>query len=260
MKKLGFIGMGNMASAILNGVIESKYLMAHQIMAYDINVAQLEKVKKIGVDVAENALDVVMNSEMIFIAVKPQVVENVLEPLKEHLKNKAFISIVLGYDYDKYNSFLDESVRHIFVMPNTPAQVLAGMSLLEERHSLTNEELKFTKGLFQSIGEIEVVPSHLMAVGGALCGCAPAYMYMIIEALADGAVKEGMPRQMAYRLASQMMLGSGKMQHETSVHPGILKDNVCSPGGSTIKGVEVLEKGKIRSIMMEAIHKSTKNK
>ena len=138
-------------------------------------------------------------------------------------------------------------------MPNTPARVLAGMSLIEETHSLTLEEFDFVKKMFSSIGEIEVVPSHLMGAAGTLSGCGPAFVYMIIEALADGAVKEGVPRDMAYKLASQTIVGSGLMQLETSLHPGVLKDQVCSPGGSTIRGVEALEKGNIRATLMDAI-------
>ena len=111
------------------------------------------------------------------------------------------------------------------------------------------------KGMFSAIGEIEILPSHLMGVGGALSGCGPAYIYMVIEALADGAVLEGMPRDLAYKLASQTVLGAGKMQRETKLHPGILKDNVCSPGGTTIQGVSILEKGKMRSLFMDAVSK-----
>ena len=140
-------------------------------------------------------------------------------------------------------------------MPNTPAMVGEGMSLIEESHSLLPNEYEFVKGLFSSIGEIEVLPSHLMGVGGALSGCGPAYVYMVIEALADGAVLEGMPRTLAYKLASQTVLGAGKMQRETKLHPGILKDNVCSPGGTTIQGVSALEEGKIRSAFIKAISK-----
>lgn len=257
MKKLGFIGMGNMGSAILNGILQAHFLDKNCICAYDVNKQQLIKVQKLGIEVLNSELEVVENSEIVFVAVKPQVVEKVLNPLKDALKNKALISIVLGYDFEKYNTILEQSTRHIFVMPNTPVQVLEGMCLLEEQHSLYDNEFKFVKDLFSSIGNIEVLPSHLMSVGGALCGCAPAYIYMVIEALADGAVKEGMPRQMAYKLASQMILGSGKMQLETQLHPGILKDNVCSPGGSTICGVKTLEDGKMRSVFMEAISSAT---
>lgn len=257
MKKLGFIGMGNMASAIANGIVSSGFFKGEDIIAYDLLKSQLEKNSHIGFEVAQNEKEVVNQCDIVLIAVKPQVVEKVLLPLKDDLKNKALISIVLGYDFEKYNTILDKSTRHVFVMPNTPAQVLEGMSLIEAQHSLTSQEFEFTKSLFESIGEVEVVPSHLMGVGGALSGSAPAFIYMIIEALADGAVLEGMPRDMAYRLASQMVLGSGKMQRVTKIHPGILKDNVCSPGGSTIRGVKALEDNKIRSAFMEAIFKTT---
>ena len=244
MKKIGFIGMGNMAGAIACGIEKSGFLKAGDMIAFDIMDGQLDKVKELGFSIADSEEDVVQQSEMVFIGVKPQVVEKVLQPLKDLLKEKAIISIVLGYDYAKYNEILDASTRHIFVMPNTPALVLKGMSLLEETHSLTKEEFAFTLDMFASIGEVEIVPSHLMGVAGTVSGCGPAFIYMVIEALADGAVKEGMPRSMAYKLAAQTVLGSGAMQLETNIHPGILKDNVCSPGGSTIRGVEALEKGK----------------
>ena len=126
---------------------------------------------------------------------------------------------------------------------------------LLKKGDINEKEFNFVKGMFSAIGEIEILPSHLMGVGGALSGCGPAYIYMVIEALADGAVLEGMPRDLAYKLASQTVLGAGKMQRETKLHPGVLKDNVCSPGGTTIQGVSILEKGKMRSLFMDAVSK-----
>lgn len=256
MRKIGFIGMGNMASAILNGMITSGFMSGEEVNAYDIDKVKMKEKLKFGVHCCESIETLVKESEIVFVAVKPQVVENIIFQIKELMVDKALISIVLGYDYDKYNEILDKSTRHIFVMPNTPAQVLEGMSLIEERHSLYEEEFEFTKKLFQSIGEVEIISSHLMGVGGALSGCGPAYIYMVIEAMADGAVKNGMPRVLAYKLAAQTVMGSGRMQKETKLHPGILKDNVCSPGGSTIRGVSALEKGKMRSLFIDAIDKS----
>lgn len=258
MKKLGFIGMGNMAGAILLGALKSGFIKEDEIIVYDINIRQLEKLNDFNYVKATSEKEVVENSEMIFIGVKPQVLENVILPIKEQLKNKAIISIVLGYDFDKYNEILGPSTRHIFVMPNTPALVKEGMSLIEQRHSLNENEFEFVQNLFMSIGKVEIIPSHLMSVGGALSGCGPAYIYMVIEAMADGAVKEGMPRDMAYRLASQTVLGAGKMQNQTQLHPGILKDNVCSPGGTTIKGVAELENGRMRSLFIKAIESGIK--
>lgn len=253
MKKIGFIGLGNMAGSIARGIIDSGFLSAKEMIAYDINDLVLQKMQDTNMEFAKGIEEIIEKSEFVFIGVKPQVVEEVLRPYVEMLKGKAVISIVLGYDFDKYQSLLDSSTRHIFIMPNTPVRVLKGMSLIEERHSLTEDEFVFVKQLFESIGNIEVVPSHLMATAGTLSGCGPAFVYMMIEGLADGAVKEGVPRDMAYKLASQTLLGSAAMQLQTKQHPGVLKDQVCSPGGSTICGVEALEEGKLRATLMSAI-------
>ncbi len=256
MCKFGFVGMGNMAGAIAQGFVESGFIPGKEICAYDLNKAQLEKMSSFGIMALNDAHEVVKESEFIFLCVKPQVIESVVADIKEDLKGKAVVSIVLGYDFDKYNTLLDTSTRHLTVMPNTPMAVREGMCLLEQTHSLTDKEFGTIKDAFSSVGEIEVVPNHLMGVGGALSGCAPAYIYMVIEALADGAVMQGMPRKMAYKLASQTVLGSGKMQLQTDLHPGILKDNVTSPGGSTIRGVKALEDAGMRSAFINAIEKS----
>ncbi|MCD7839165.1 MAG: NAD(P)-binding domain-containing protein, partial [Erysipelotrichaceae bacterium] len=190
MFKLGFIGMGNMAGAIACGIAQSGFLKGEEMIAYDIVSSQLDKLDPYHFQRALSEKEVVEKSDIVFIGVKPQVVEGVIAPLKDALKNKAVISIVLGYDFKKYESILDTSTRHIFVMPNTPALVLKGMSLIEAKHSLTEEEFVFTQDLFRSIGSVEIVPSHLMNAAGTLSGCGPAFIYMVIEALADGAVKE----------------------------------------------------------------------
>lgn len=258
MYKFGFIGMGNMASAIASGFVESKYIEGNQICAYDLDAAQLEKMSHLDIESKKDAHSVVKESDIIFLCVKPQVIESVVADIKDDLKNKAVVSIVLGYSFEKYNQLLDKSTRHLTVMPNTPMAVREGMCLLEQEHSLTDDEFECIKDAFDHVGEIEVIPNHLMGVGGALSGCAPAYIYMVIEALADGAVMQGMPRKMAYKLASQTVLGSGKMQLETDLHPGILKDNVTSPGGSTIKGVKALEELGMRAAFIKAIEASMK--
>ena len=256
MYKFGFIGMGNMASAIQEGFIKKGAVQPEDICGCELSDAAKQKAVDRGVTVFDDAKEVISQSEMIFIAVKPQVVESVIAPIKEDLKNKAVVSMVLGYDFDKYETMLDSSTRHLTFMPNTPIQVGEGMVLIEEKHSLTDEEFNFIKDCFSKAGTVQILPSHLMNVGGALSGCGPAFIYMVIEALADGAVAKGLPRQAAYTLASQTVLGSGKMQLETGIHPGELKDRVTSPGGSTIRGVRALEDGAIRSAFMAAIEKS----
>ena len=253
MKKIGFFGFGNMAGAIAQGIILSGFLKPYDCIGYDIDIKMIQKMNMMGIETARDIAQIINQSAFVFVGVKPQVVESILIPYKEQLKEKALISIVLGYDFEKYQQLLDDSTRHIFVMPNTPVQVEQGMSLIEERHSLKKEEFEFVRKMFEAIGCVEVVPSHLMATAGTLSGCGPAFVYMMIEALADGAVKEGVPRALAYQLASQTLAGAAIMQQKTQQHPGVLKDQVCSPGGSTICGVEALEKGQLRATLISAI-------
>lgn len=252
MYKLGFIGLGNMGGSIVKG-LTSSYIDAHDVYGYDISEQAMADFRQRGVQCLRSAHEVIEASDLIFICVKPQVVEAVVQEIKEDLKEKAIVSIVLGYDYEKYDRLLDASTRHLTIMPNTPVEVKEGMILFEAKHSLSEDEWQFVYEGFKSVGSVEVLASHLMAVGGALSGCGPAFIYMIIEALADGAVAKGLPRASAYKLASQTVLGAGRMQLESGLHPGVLKDNVTSPGGSTIRGVRALEDGKIRAAFMKAI-------
>ncbi|MFV0394217.1 MAG: pyrroline-5-carboxylate reductase [Coprobacillaceae bacterium] len=255
--KIGFIGMGNMAFAIASGLMNCGFITGDNIYAYDINQDKLQDIEKqYGLHACKNADELVSQVDMVFLAIKPIVVESVISEVKESLSNKAVISIVAGYNYEKYCTLLSKDTRHLSVMPNTPAMVQQGMTLFEKDNSLTEEEFVFVKEMFESIGTVEILPSYLMKAGGAISGCGPAFMYMIIEAIADGGVLEGLPRDVAYRLASQTMIGSGMMQLQTKEHPGVLKDNVCSPGGITIRGVKTLEDAGVRSAFIEAIQKA----
>lgn len=256
-KKIGFIGMGNMASAIALGVMQAEFLQGYEIYAYDPYPKQLDiLVEEYGVQKQESAFEVAKKSDIIILAVKPDMIENVLEQIQTVIDNKAVVSIALGWLFSKLSSLVPQSTRIQALMPNTPMQVQDGVCLFEETNTLTSEELNFIKRMFESVGTIEVLPTHLMGIGGTLSGCGPAYTYLFIEALADAAVYHGLNRQTAYLLASQMVLGSAKMVLETQTHPGQLKDNVCSPGGSTIRGVTELEKAGFRNAVIEAIHKS----
>jgi len=259
MYKLGFIGMGNMASALMNGFINSGAVKADEICGSDISTACQNNAKTRGVSVMADNHATVKNADIIFIAVKPQVLEQVVAEIRGDLKGKAVVSIALGYSFDRYEELLDQSTRHLTIMPNTPAEVGEGMTIVEDVHTLTEEEYKDVMVLLESIGSVQVLSPGLMGVGGALSGCGPAYIYMIIEGLADGAVKNGLPRAAAYKMASQTVLGAAKMQLESGMHPGILKDNVTSPAGSTIRGVKALEDHGVRSAMIDAIDKACGN-
>lgn len=257
MKKVGFIGMGNMASAIAGGIIKSGFIDGKNVYAFDIDKVKLAKMRDdFAMVECSDEKQLVNNVDIIVIAVKPNIVESVIANVRDELANKAVISIVAGYSNDMYNDLLLASTRHLTIMPNTPALVLNGMTLFEQSNTLSEEELDFATKMFSSIGEVVTLPSYQMKAGGSISGCGPAFVYMFIEAMADGGVRLGLPRDVAYKLASQTLIGAGMMQKETNLHPGVLKDQVCSPGGITIKGVETLEENSFRNAVIKAIIES----
>ena len=254
MKKLAFIGMGNMAGALVRGFLNSGKIAAADVAAYDPNTEKLSTVaKELGFYAASSLADAVTFADTVLVACKPNHVEGVLAEVKELLHGKTLLSIALGWDFAKYSEILDKDVRIQFIMPNTPALVGEGVFLFEESNSLEKEEAEQIRALFGSIGLVTTLPSRLMGIGGALTGCGPAFADLFMEALADAAVKYGIARELSYTLISQMLLGSAKLQKETGTHPAILKDAVCSPGGSTIRGVTAREKAGFRAACQAAI-------
>lgn len=256
---LGVIGCGNMASAILAGTLHAEFLTPKRVRLFDINVDKLHALSTATqVPAAASLKTLAQDSDFLLLAVKPDTVETVIKQLGDTIVDKALISIALGWDFARLQGILPKGARAVFVMPNTPCQVGEGMSLIEAQNNLSPQENQFVRDMFSSIGTAEVVKSSLMGVAGTLSGCGPAFIYMAIEALADGAVTHGLPRDTAYRLASQMVLGAGKMVLESTLHPAQLKDNVCSPGGSTIRGVAALEAGAFRAALIDAIDKAAR--
>lgn len=254
MKALGFIGMGNMAKAIAQGIIQSGKIEGVNIYAYAPHQDKLKKnAENIGFMACESMDVLLKQADTIIMACKPYQIEAVLDAYKEKLKNKALISIAAGWDYARYKRMLDESTRVQFIMPNTPAMVGEGVLLFEETNSLKEQERKELMEIFSALGLVEEIPSHLMGIAGTLTGCGPAFIDLVIEALGDAGVKYGVPRAQAYALVSQMILGSGKLQLATGEHPGVLKDNVCSPAGTTIRGVNALERAGMRAAFLDAI-------
>lgn len=254
MNKIGFIGMGNMAQAIVSGWIGKKLLTADQVYAYAPHYDKLEKnAARIGFTPCRELKDMVKKCDTLIMACKPYQIENVLAQIKEDLHEKTLLSIAAGWNYEKYASYLPANTRFQYIMPNTPAMVGEGVSLFEKTNSLTEEEHYQIRNLFKAIGSVEELDDSLMKIGMAITGCGPAFVDLMIEALGDAGVKYGLPRKQAYALASQMILGSAKLQLETGEHPGVLKDNVCSPAGTTIKGVDALEHNGIRAAFIDAI-------
>lgn len=259
-KNIGFIGMGNMASAIASGFIRNSVADGNKIYAYAPNQDKLNtNAKNIGFTAKETVIDLLKSVEIILMACKPYQIDSVLDEIGDFLYGKSIISIALGWDHARYIEAFKkrnidcDKVKVQFVMPNTPAQVGEGVFLFEQTHNLEDTERMQMMDAFGRLGLVRELPSSLMGIGGAITGCGPAFVDLYIEAMADAAVKYGIPRAMSYELVSQTVLGSAKLQLETGTHPAILKDAVCSPAGSTIRGVTSLENDGFRAACQGAI-------
>ncbi|MCI6858239.1 MAG: pyrroline-5-carboxylate reductase [Eubacterium sp.] len=254
MKTLGFIGMGNMAGAIASGIIEKGLMEGGKVFAYAPHSEKLLKnAKKIGFTPCNTLKELVSRTDTIVMACKPYQIEKVLEEIGKDLKGKALLSVAAGWNFEKYKPHLEKSTRFQFIMPNTPAMVGEGVLLFEEENSLFPEERKEIMKMFEALGVVMELPASLMGIGGALTGCGPAFIDLIIEALGDVGVKYGIARNQAYAMVSQMIKGSATLQLETGDHPGVLKDNVCSPAGTTIRGVDALEHAGVRAAFIDAV-------
>lgn len=256
-KKIGFIGCGNMGSAMVGGLIKSGFQKKEDIIVSARTQASVDKIKN-SFDVygtTDNKY-VAKNSDIVVFAVKPNMYESVVEEVKEELtKDKLIITIAAGISISNMEEWLGSDAKVIRTMPNTPALVGEAMSGVCPNKNVSEEELKFTLDMFSSFGEyVQLAEKDFHAFTG-LCGSSPAYVFMFIEAMADGAVKMGIPRAKAYKMAAQSVLGSAKMVLETGKHPGELKDMVCSPAGTTIEAVEVLESLGFRNAAMQAVIK-----
>lgn len=251
--KIGFIGMGNMAQAIAKGFIDSGKVSGSDIAAFAPNQTKLaDNADRIGFVAVDNVKTLVRDSQMIIMACKPYQIESVLQECGELMADKALVSVAAGWVYETFEAKLKD-VRIQCIMPNTPAMVGEGVMLFEARNSLTADELDYATELFSALGIVETLPTELMRIGGAISGCGPAFMDLIMEAYGDAAVKYGIGRDMAYRLVAQTMLGSAKLQMETGSHPAVLKDAVCSPRGTTIRGVAALEENGLRNACIKSI-------
>jgi len=255
-KKIGFIGCGNMGGAILFGALESGILPKENAYVYDISPAMMEKAESWGVNLCADDEDVCTRSDIILLAVKPQNAAEALGMCNKALDGKAMMSIVAGVTVERLQNMIDGTPRILRLLPNTPAMVFEGAFAVCSDNDFTEEELEIAKAIYSSIGIIEMVPEKLIDAACALNGGGPAFVAMFIEAMADGGVKQGLPRATAYRLAAQTALGTAKMILETGMHPGQIKDMVTSPGGTTIEGCEALERGGMRGAVIDCINKA----
>lgn len=252
--KIGFIGFGNMAQALARGLAATGALQPCQIGACARDREKLRRnTEPHGFLPFDDAAGVVGFADMVVVAVKPYQVAAVLEPVKELLADKIVISVAAGMTFDKYESILKPGTHHLSTIPNTPVAVGEGILVCERRHSLTGAEWEAVEGLFSQLGLVMPVDTALLDIAGTISGCGPAFAALFIEALADAAVKHGIGRKDAYRLVSQMLVGTGKLQLATGQHPAELKDAVCSPGGTTIVGVAELERQRFRGALIDAV-------
>ncbi len=256
-KKIGFIGCGNMGKAILGGLIASGQVLPGQIWVYTPSpdkVAALHD--QYGINAAQSAQEVAQVADIVFGAVKPNMMVKVLSDITSSLnKETLVVSIAAGVTLDQLARALGHDRKIVRAMPNTPSLVNAGMTSITPNALVTAEEVADVLNIFRCFGEAEVIAEAMIHPVVGVSGSAPAYVFMFIEAMADAAVLGGMPRTQAYKFAAQAVMGSAKMVLETGKHPGELKDMVCSPGGTTIEAVRELEARGFRAAVIEAMNK-----
>jgi pyrroline-5-carboxylate reductase len=252
---IGFLGAGKMATALAKGFIQANLAGAEQILASDpIEAARSSLAREVGANVTASNADVLKFASVLVLAVKPNQVADVLAEIRslwtaDHL----LISIAAGVTLAKLESALGSGARVVRVMPNTPALVGASATAYAPGKNATAADGQLTQKLFASVGVAFQLKEPLLDAVTGLSGSGPAYIYLIIEALSDGGVAAGLPRDVATRLAAQTVFGSAKMVLETGQHPGALKDMVASPGGTTIEGLHELEKAGLRGALMNAV-------
>ena len=253
--KLGFIGAGNMAQAIVGGVLQAGLIPKEEIIASDVSAEPAERMKKkFGIQTTLNNEEAA-TADIIFLATKPIYTDSAIRSIRAVVSDgQIIVSIVAGKSLESLEGLFGAEKKIIRTMPNTPALVGEGVTAVCPNRNVAQSELDFVLEILRSFGRAETVPEHLMSAVVAVSGSSPAYVFMMIEAMADAAVAEGMSRDLAYQFASQAVLGSAKLVLETGKHPGELKDMVCSPGGTTIDAVKVLEECGFRGAIMDAMH------
>jgi len=256
---IGFIGCGNMAQAMIGGIIKSGYVSRESIIASNPSKGKLQLVKdKDNILTTLDNIEVAKFADIIVLSVKPNKYQGVIDEIKDFIKPSVIIvSIAAGININYLEKAFKKDIKVARVMPNTPALVGEGMSALSFNAQVTLEEKLEVTRIFESFGKTETLDESLMDAVPAISGSSPAYVFMFIEALADGAVLSGIQRDKAYKMAAQAVLGAAKMVLETGKHPGELKDNVCSPGGTTIEAVYTLEKDNFRGSIMSAMASCT---
>lgn len=255
-QNITFIGAGNMAKAMIGGMISSGVAQPEQITASNPSAPKLETLQQeFGIHIMQNDnVTAAANADIVVLSVKPYVYESVIAEIRDAIKSDTIVIIIgAGQTISANEIRFGKPVKLARSMPNTPALVGEAMSAVCFNASMTPTDQEIVLEIFNSFGKTEVVSESLMDTVTGVSGSSPAYVYLFIEAMADAAVLHGMPRAQAYTFAAQSVLGAAKMVLETNLHPGILKDNVCSPGGTTIEAVASLERQGMRGVILDAI-------
>ena len=256
---LGIIGCGKMGSALVKGAIKENAIDGQKVMVIDLVPELAQKLSNdIGATVTKRNDDLIKNADAILLCVKPQDMISLTDSFTKERSSKLFISIAAGIKIDDLEKSLKNDDRVIRVMPNTPAMIGQGASAQSKGKNATESDTKFVSKILNAVGiSIEVPEKQLDAVTG-LSGSGPAYIYTVIEALADAGVLVGLPKEKALTLAAKTVIGAAKMVTKLDEHPAKLRDQVTSPGGTTIAGLAALESGKLRSTLIEAVKAATK--
>ncbi|MDR5659124.1 pyrroline-5-carboxylate reductase [Serpentinicella sp. ANB-PHB4] len=257
--KIGFIGSGNMAEALIAGFVDYSKDIKNYIFVTDKDKNKAMNLSgKYGIGHFLSNKETLRECDIIFLAIKPNVYSYVLEELKDIVEDRhILVSLAPGISNEYMESFFSKPVKLIRTMPNTPVHVKEGMIVASPNAQIKDVDLEIVVSLLSSVGKVDIIQENLMDAIPAISGSSPAYVYLLIEALADGAVLQGIPRDKAYAYGAQAVLGAAKMVLDTETHPGKLKDHVCSPGGTTIEAIYSLEKSGFRGSIIKAMEACT---
>jgi pyrroline-5-carboxylate reductase len=257
-KKIGFLGGGNMGEALIRGIVKTGIVPPEELFVTDVRRDRLEELARTyGLHTLSDNSLLVRRADVVILAVKPQILKAVLEEIAPATPGRLLVSVAAGVSTAEIRRHLPSGTRLIRCMPNTPALVLEGATAIARGRDLVPGDLETAEEIFAAVGQVVVLDEeHMDAVTG-LSGSGPAYIALVVEALADGGVKVGLDRKTAMMLATQTVLGSARLLLETGTHPGQLKDMVCSPGGTSIAGIHALEGGGLRKTLIDAVERAT---
>jgi pyrroline-5-carboxylate reductase len=255
---IGFVGGGNMAEAMAKGLLKGAFPAANLTIAEPSEERRRMLSERYGIECTPDNLHAVRSCEIIVLAIKPQIVREVLSGMAAvFTNNHLLISILAGTATDTIEEYFDGQPRVVRAMPNMPALVGEGATALCPGRFATHDDLSLARKLFETVGTVQIVEEDKMDAVTGLSGSGPAYIFTIIEALADGGVEAGLPRETAMALATQTVFGAARLVRESGEHPAVLRDRVCSPGGTTIAAIKALEEGGLRATLIEAVIRAT---